>query len=90
MAEHFLNVLSGQTSNLGSLFQVKAADILCEMGQQLLQDRQHEMAVKWLSRASTMIEQTQDSCAMVDTQNLRLNVLHTYGECCSSFDLAQI
>ena len=90
MAEHFLKVLSGQFSKFGSVFQVKAADILYEMGQQLLQDRQHEMAVKWLSRASGMIEQTQDSCAMVDTQDLRLTVLHTYGECCSAFDLAQI
>lgn len=80
MAEHFYNILATQLLGSDSSPQIKLADLLCEMGQQLLQDGQHDLAAKWLGRARVVIEQAQYNCVVMDAQDLRLNILHTYGE----------
>ena len=89
MAEHFYNLLAEHLSSSAPSCRIKLADLLYEMGQQLLQDGQNDFAAKWLSRARTMIQAPQNSSFVTDDQDLRLNILHTYGEPpaeCSSQD----
>ena len=79
MAEHFYNLLIGQSFTPESSLQLKVVDVLYEIGQELLQCQQNELATKWLCRAYSIMEQAIDSCTFPDIQELRLNLLHTYG-----------
>ena len=79
MAEHFYNLLAALSSITEPSYQVKLADFLYELGQALLRDGQNDLAAKWLGRAKLVIEQVEHSCVVADAQDLRLNILHTYG-----------
>jgi Meiosis protein SPO22/ZIP4 like len=78
MAEHFYNSFDAGSTRIDATFAVKAADLLYEIGRDLLQQGHHDLASKWLGRASSSIEPTRDSCAAAESQDLRLNILHTY------------
>lgn len=80
MAEHFHSRFNDIVPYLEPSYQVKAVDLMYDIGQQLLQEKQNGLAVRWLARAASTIEGTKDGCSASDTQDLRLNVLHTYGE----------
>ena len=80
MAEHFYNLFSALAPDTDSLCQIKAVDLLYEIGQHLLQDGRNGLAAKWLGRACFASERIQDSCNATDFNDLRLNVLHTYGK----------
>ena len=80
MAEHFYSILAVHLSGSESSCQIKLADLLYEIGDKLLQDVQNDHAAKWLGRARVVIEQAQNNCVVMDAQDLRLNILHTYGE----------
>ncbi len=80
MAEHFYNLLSMGSSSSDPSLQVKLADLLYEIGQQLLRDIQNELAAKWLGRARLTVEEAQNNSIVTDAQDLRLNILHTYSK----------
>ena len=81
MSEHFHSLLAAQIPGLAPSYRIKAADLLFEMGQQLLQNGQNDLTVKWLGRARTMIEEAaKDSYTISDAQDLRLSILHTNGD----------
>lgn len=80
MAEHFYNLLATLSQIKESSYQIKLADLLYELGQGLLQHGQNDIAAKWLGRARLTVEEVQDNCIAAETQDLRLNILHTYGE----------
>jgi Meiosis protein SPO22/ZIP4 like len=88
MAEHYYNLLNKQLLQSNSFDTVKVVHLLYEIGMRLLQDSQHELAVKWLGRASSVMACCKEICSATDTGELRLNVLHTYGKASETFNLA--
>jgi Meiosis protein SPO22/ZIP4 like len=61
-------------------FTMQAVDLCYEMGVQQLQTGQHDMAVKWLRRATDFLQSCDNVVADGDWSELKLNVLHAHGQ----------
>lgn len=86
MADHYYNTYIACAGK--SSLQVKAVDLLYEVGHRALEERQSDLAVKWLKRADLMLDSISESCAMAEARDLRLNVWHTYGKSAHTLQVA--
>ncbi len=56
------------------------ADILYEIGKQMLEQRQHELAVKWLERAYNGLLSQELENLSIDAGELRISVIQCLGQ----------
>ncbi|KAI9792395.1 MAG: hypothetical protein M1816_002279 [Peltula sp. TS41687] len=76
LAEHLFNKASLTSSSLGPAVAENLADILYEMGKDLLQKKQYEMATKWLERSLDALSCQDLDRLSADAGDLRMSIIH--------------
>ena len=80
LAEHFFMKLDTFSVQMDSEVVERLIDFLFEIGRHYLDIGSHEVAARWLGRASQLLEQQGLGRPGRDAKDIRLNVLHTYGK----------
>lgn len=77
IAEHMFHKATNSCEKLEASTTESLADVLYEMGKQLLHKKQHSLAIKWLRRALEIINSRHLDELSIDASNLRISVIQS-------------